>query len=92
MILILKLKLLAEQAGIYSIDAYVKSRQPFQAIIKMYLVPDHDKQGIQNLLKHNDEWVYDGSMLKISTNYLHHDWLVGLIEDVRYLTKPQLLD
>ncbi len=86
MILILKLKLLAGQAGIYSIDAYIKSRQPFQAIIKMHLVPDHNKQGIQNLLKNNDEWIYDGSMLKISTSYLGNDWLAGLIDDVKKIS------
>jgi len=52
----------------------------------MHLVPDHNKQGIQNLLKNNDEWIYDGSMLKISTSYLGNDWLAGLIDDVKKIS------
>jgi len=92
MIAILKLKLIAVSARIYSIEAYKKSKQPFEAMIKLYLVPDHNKSGVQNLLKVNDEWIYDGNVLKISTNYLGKNWLQKLIKDVEYLTKTQLID
>jgi len=91
MLTVLKLKIIANQLGIYSIEAYIKSHQLRELIIKLYLIPDHDKTYIRKLLDMNDAWQYDGSVLKINSQYLGNNWLDQLFSDLDNLTKHHIL-
>lgn len=83
---ILKLKLACAQAGIYQVEGQVLSREPFNVKLTLSLIPDHNNKIIKKLLAHNDNWLYDGSHLKIQTKEMLTDnWLEELIANVKLL-------
>ncbi|MGB0756983.1 MAG: DEAD/DEAH box helicase [Patescibacteria group bacterium] len=77
------LRISCQRLGIYSMHGLVQKKDPFEALIKMQFVPDVNKKHIRSLLDKNDNFIYDGTELKIKTSHLGDDWLTKLAQLLR---------
>jgi len=79
---LLKIKILARQAGIINIKTMTPERKE---IVIMHLGPTVRPPQIINLLEYNPLWVISGDKLKIEKELLGEEWIDKLMENMEKL-------